>query len=63
MEPEYHVLGGRVAQPVGLGAVWEDDVFGGEAVLFGECWICFIEIRVNISVPILIGRLPRLSIL
>lgn len=44
MEPEYHVLGGRITEPVRFRAVWERDIFGGEAALLGKCWICFIEV-------------------
>ena len=32
--------------------VWERDVFGGEAALFSECWICHIYVDADVPVPI-----------
>lgn len=51
MEPEYHFLGGRITEPVCFGPVSEGLIFGSEAVLFGKCWVCFIEIDGDVPVP------------
>lgn len=45
MEPEYHLLCGRTTQPVRFGAVRKRDILRGEAALFGERWISYIEVR------------------
>ena len=49
MEVEDHFLGGWVAEPVRFRAVGERDIFGGEALLLGECGIKIIKIRGEIA--------------
>lgn len=62
MEPEYHFLGRRVAEPVCFRAIREGDVSGGKAVLFGECWICYIEIRADVPIRMCSANCPLLGI-
>lgn len=50
VEPEYHFLGRRTAEPICLRAVGERDIFGCEAPLFGECWICYVEVCARMPV-------------
>lgn len=49
--PEEDFLGGGVAEPVGFCAVWERDVSGGEAAVFGVCGIRYIEICAYVPIP------------
>lgn len=58
MEPEYHFLSGRITEPVRFRAVWECDVFGGEAALFGECWVRGIEVRAYVPRPTYSANCP-----
>ena len=58
MEVEDHFLGGWVAEPVRFRAVRERDIFWGEALLFGECWIKIIKIGAEISILIISAVCP-----
>ena len=42
----------RNVRTVRFCTVWERDVFGGEAALLSECWICHIYVDADVPVPI-----------
>lgn len=45
MESEYQFLSERITEPVSFCAVGERDIFqGGEAALYGECWVRFVNV-------------------
>lgn len=59
MDPEYDFLGRRITEPVRFRAVWKCDIFGGEAALFGECWVCYIKVGADVPVSMYSANCPH----